>query len=63
MKINRRDKYMSPFATISLWVIPTMVYSLQKMLGVQFNEYEYIWWVGIPIMFVVWFMINFKITK
>ena len=63
MKISRRNEYMSPFSTVSLWAIPTMTYSLQKMLGVHFNQYEFIWWIGIPTMFVVWFMLNFKITK
>jgi hypothetical protein len=50
-------------STVSIWVIPTMTYLLQKMIGVQFNQYEFIWWIIIPTMFVVWFMLNFKITK
>lgn len=63
MKITKRNLITSPMSTISIWAIPTMAYSLQKILGVQFNQYEFIWWIIIPTMFVVWFMLNFKITK
>lgn len=63
MKITKRNLHTSPMSTAPIWIIPTMSYLLQKMGGMQFNEYEYVWWVGVPTMFTIWFMLNFKITK
>jgi hypothetical protein len=63
MKITKRNWYSSPLITINIWFIPTLSYLIQKIGGVQFNEYEWIWWVGIPILVTTWFFINFKITK
>jgi hypothetical protein len=54
---------MYPGSTSPLWVIPSMTYLLQKAIGIQHNEYEFLWWVTIPILFTAWFIINFKITK
>jgi hypothetical protein len=36
---------------------------MQKIGGVQFNEYEWVWWVGIPMLVATWFFMNFKLTK
>ncbi len=63
MKISRKNKYISPMSTTPLWFIPSMTYLIQKVTGVQHNQYEYMWWVVIPIMFVIWFMMNYKIEK
>jgi hypothetical protein len=62
MKIEKKGHF-SPFETIQLWLIPTVFYSAQKIVGVQHNRLEWIWWVLIPGMFTLWFLINWKIKK
>ena len=63
MKIIRRDSYIHPASTSPLWVIPSISYLLQKLIGLEFNEREYAWWIGIPTVFIFWFLLNFKIIK
>lgn len=63
MKIVRRNEHVSIRLTSNLFVMPTMIYIIQKLAGVQHNEYEFIWWIVIPSSFIVWFMLNFKINK
>ena len=62
MKIIKR-KFGNPLVTMNLWIIPTLAYTIQKVGGVQFNEYEWVWWNGIPSLIILWFFINFKIEK
>ncbi len=63
MKIVKRNKHISPMSTIPMWLIPTLSYSLQKVAGVKFNEYEYLWGIVIPLMVVLWVLLNWKIKK
>jgi hypothetical protein len=63
MRITERVGYQSPTGTMTIWLIPTIAYILQKLCGVQFNQYECIWWILIPVFFIVWFILNFKVTK
>ena len=63
MKINKRVGYQSPTGTMTIWLIPTISYLLQKLCGMNFNQYEYVWWIVIPVLFIVWFTLNFKLTK
>lgn len=62
MKIVKRD-FAQPLGSVTLWLIPTLSYLIQKVGGIQFNEYEYVWWIGIPVMVVLWGLINWKIKK
>lgn len=62
MKIEKRF-FASPMTTISLWMIPTLMYGLGKLAGAVYNEYEWVWWFGIPTLFLAWFILNFKIVK
>jgi hypothetical protein len=62
MKIEKRF-LVSPMTTINLWLIPTLMYGIGKLLGTEYNEYEYVWWIGIPTLFLAWFILNFKIVK
>jgi hypothetical protein len=62
MKIVKKGFSSQPRATISLWLIPTMFYLLQKFLGIAFHR-EWVWWVGISTMFLVWVLLNWKIKK
>jgi hypothetical protein len=63
MKITKRHWYSSPAATINIWFIPTLAYLIQKIGGVEFNEYEWIWWTGTPVLIIIWFFMNFKLVK
>ena len=63
MKIIRRNPNLHLYSTILLWVIPTWTYGMLKLVGAQFNKYEYIWWVTIPLMFIIWLVINYKINN
>jgi tetrahydromethanopterin S-methyltransferase subunit E len=61
---NKRKGNITPLSSITLWVIPTLAYLVQKLIGVPFNQqYEFVWGIFIPSMMVLWFIMNFKITK
>lgn len=62
MKITT-TKWGRPLHTINLWLIPTLAYIWQKSLGVIRPDREWIWWVGLPIVFSIWMIFNFKIIK
>ena len=62
MKIEKRF-LASPMTTINLWLIPTLMYGVGKLAGTEYNEYEYVWWIGIPTLFLVWGILNFKVVK
>lgn len=63
MKIIKRHKYLSPISSIMLWMGPTITYTVAKLAGAHFNQYEYIWGIAIPSLFIVWFTLNFKLSK
>jgi hypothetical protein len=44
-------------------MIPTLMYGFGKLFGTKYNEYEYGWWIGIPTLFLAWFILNFKVVK
>jgi hypothetical protein len=62
IKVIKR-KHVSPTKTMNIWLIPTMCYLLQKMLGIIIPSKEWYWWVGILIAVSIWLGINFKIVK
>lgn len=62
MKITKR-KSASPIQTMAIFVIPAMTYIFQNLMGIINPDREWIWWVAIPSMFVLWFVVNFKIKK
>ena len=62
MKIIKR-KSASPIQTMSIFVIPAMTYFIQSLMGIVNPNREWIWWVGIPTMVALWFVVNFKIKK
>lgn len=63
MKIVKRSLYSNPTGSMTIWLIPTMSYLMQKAGGMQFNKYEWIWWVGIPTLILGWLLLNFKIKR
>jgi hypothetical protein len=62
MNIIRRD-FTSPVQTLTLPLIPAMTYILQKAVGITKPEKEWYWWVAIGIACLIWFAVNFKMTK
>ena len=62
IKVIKR-KHVSPTKTMNIWLIPTMCYLLQKIMGIVIPSREWIWWVGILFAVFVWLGINFKIVK
>jgi len=59
-KLVKREKNGSPSATAPMWAIPTFTYVMGKFGGMEFNQFEFIWWVIIPILFLGWLCMNFK---
>jgi hypothetical protein len=62
MKITKREEVCG-ICTSSIWWIPTITYLIFKILGLVNPEREWEWWVGIPTMFLIWGLINWKIKK
>ena len=61
MEFIKKENICGP-CTASLWWIPTMSYFFMKMNDVEFHN-EWLWWVAIPTMFLVWVLLNWKIKK
>ena len=62
IKITKRE-WARPGASVMIWAIPTMSYTSQKLAGVQMNSCEYLWWILIPGLVMLWAIINFKVVK
>lgn len=62
MKIKKR-KYAKITETLPIFTIPTFVYLLSKINEFIKPHLEWIWWIAITLCFILWFFINFKITK
>ena len=62
MRIVKRSFASQPIGSMTLWLIPTMSYILGKFGGTNYQK-EWIWWVIIPILILVWFLLNWKIKK
>jgi hypothetical protein len=61
MKLVKRTEVCG-FCTASLWWIPTMTYFIMKMNDIISPSKEWVWWVAIPTMFLIWVLLNWKIT-
>ena len=60
MRIVKR-KYAQPISTFILWVlIPLFIYLIGKAGMLVYNEYEWVWWVIIPTLLILWLAINYK---
>jgi len=60
MEISKRTNVCG-ICTASLWWIPTTTYLFMKINGVEFHN-EWIWWLAIPTIFLIWGLLNWKIT-
>lgn len=65
MKIVRRNENVNPLETSQLWGISLFSYIMVKGMGIRIidPEREWVWWVGIPSLFMVWVIMNWKIVK
>jgi uncharacterized RDD family membrane protein YckC len=61
MEISKRTNVCG-ICTSSLWWVPTMTYFILKMNDVISPSKEWIWWIAIPTMFLIWVLLNWKIT-
>ena len=61
LKVVKRG-FTNPVATINLFLIPLLTYILCKSGGVKYHH-EFIWWITIPAMMLIWFVVNFKIIR
>lgn len=62
MKIVKRE-ICRPLSTMTLWLIPTFTYTFEKICGIINQNKEWVWWMVIPVMFLIWVSINWKIKK
>lgn len=62
MKISKRTEVCG-ICTASLWWIPTMTYFIMKMNDIISPSKEWVWWLAIPTMFLIWVLLNWKIEK
>jgi hypothetical protein len=61
MKLIKKEGVCAP-CTASLWWIPTITYIIMSINGVKCHD-EWLWWVGIPTLILVWGLLNWKIEK
>jgi hypothetical protein len=62
MKIVKRE-LGCPICTTSLWWVPTITYLIMKINNIISSNREWLWWVTIPTMFLIWVLLNWKIKK
>lgn len=60
MKLIKR-KEVCGICTSSIWFIPLTTYLMVKTIGDNVYEREWVWWILIPILFLFWLTINYKI--
>jgi hypothetical protein len=56
----KKRKNANPMGTITLWFMPLITYTALSMANVKFIH-EWLWWVGLPLLFTLWLITNFKI--
>lgn len=62
MKFKKRSEYISPLISLQIFLLPLLTYLIGKLNGLNYDK-EYIWWIIIPLLFLIWFFINYKIIK
>jgi hypothetical protein len=56
-----KRKEVCDYCTAQFWVIPIFTYLSLKISQIPFNQYEWVWWVGVPVLIIIWVLINWKI--
>ena len=62
MRIVRRELSM-PSSNFTLWLVPTCMYIGLKAADAISPRKEWVWWVAIPSLILIWGLINWKIKK
>lgn len=60
MIVIKKTRFCNPLISLHMFTIPLLVYGVGKINGVAYNQYEFVWWILIPVLFVLWFFFNFK---
>lgn len=63
IKIKNKGRALSPITTSPVWIIPTITYLCEKLVGTIQPDREWIWWVSIPVPFLIWFFYHYKLVK
>lgn len=61
MKLQKRD-WARPLNTITVFMIPLITYLILKFSGHKMHK-EWLWWITIPILIIIWLLINFKFVR
>jgi membrane protein DedA with SNARE-associated domain len=56
-----KRKNICDICTSTLWWIPLITYLSMKLFDMLNEQREWIWWAVIPMMFIIWILINWKI--
>jgi hypothetical protein len=62
MKLVKK-KYSNPASSMHIFGIPILSYIIQKSIGMISNGKDMYWLICISLTFLVWLIINFKLTK
>jgi len=62
MKIKLRES-MKGSNIFIVALMPTMTYVMGRVVGVQYNHLEFIWWISIPALWIMFLCLKFKIIK
>lgn len=62
MEIIKR-KFAQPHSNFTLWLVPACSYIGLKVAGAINPNKEWVWWVAIPSLVLLWGLINWKIKK
>ena len=61
-KIKKRYPNINPLNSLPAFSILLFFYALEKGAN-MIVRYEWLWWIAILLMFVLWFFRSYKITK
>lgn len=61
-RIEKR-KYVRWGEYLTIPFIPTLTYGMGKFVGVKYNNLEFIWWVLIPFLWILYLFLHIRIVK
>jgi hypothetical protein len=56
----KKTRFCNPLLSLHVFTIPLLVYGIGKINASPHNQYEFVWWILIPVLLVFWFFFNFK---
>ena len=67
MKIVRRTDFygekLNPLSSIIIWLLPLAQYLVLKLRNSIIPNREILWIIIIPVLFIIWIFMNFKIIN